>query len=401
MSQPQPPQPGLSGVTVNTHHGTDARKVSESLPGPLGAANKTAHDATKTMGKPDAQGSDVGMLVSDAGSFVASCADTATGIATDPIGWLIGQGLSFLISVVEPLQDLLHQVSGDGPALAQAAGNFDSIAQGLEQYAQRFQQGVDAQMKFAWDGRAAEAAEAKLGEFAAGIQGVAGECGNIAKMLQTSSMIMTVVEEFIKALITELITQLILIWVPALAASVVTVGASDAAAAGVTVAKVAQVVGKVMQKVKHLLRLFKQIGAFLRQVMQQIGRIKGMRALASKAGDATRPAATALKSKADDAVGKFKNDGGMLGSRGDTGERKEKFEESMTRTAFGQFGLGRGKFDESGTWKLNDSTGDRIGTAADSAGKAGKYAGQEAQADGYDERGAEQGQEEAKRNLEL
>jgi hypothetical protein len=118
------------------------------------------------------------------------------------------------LSIVQPLQDAIRFVSGDGPALANAAGNFGNIGTGLQDYAQKFVEDA-IQSLSQWDGPAAEAAATKLAQFSKGIDGIAGQAGDIAQLLQISSMVMTVIEEFIKALVTEFMTWLIMIWIPA------------------------------------------------------------------------------------------------------------------------------------------------------------------------------------------
>ena len=59
------------------------------------------------------------------------------------------------------------------------------------------------------------------------------------------SMVMQVIEEVIKAIITELVSWLITIWLPALAASVISFGSSVAAAMTASIAKAASVLQKV------------------------------------------------------------------------------------------------------------------------------------------------------------
>src|ERR1044072_7367692 len=173
----------LSGITINKEMGY-GEKVARGIP--LAGGLVSAGLAL--------DGGDVrGAAVAGAG-FVQSCKDDVTAIATDPLAWLIAQGLNFLITVVQPLQDLIHFVSGDGPALMNAASNFNKIGQGLAQYAETFVKDMDEQLK-GWGGAAKDAARARMERFATGIGGTAGQAGDIAQLLQISSMVMTVIEE--------------------------------------------------------------------------------------------------------------------------------------------------------------------------------------------------------------
>jgi hypothetical protein len=261
----------LSGIEITT--GQDYWKgVRESIP-VAGGAFKT-FDAAKTGfedGKlaPD----ELGQIQSEGSAFIQSCTGAATGIAMDPIGWLVGQGLSFLISICQPLQDAIHFVSGDGPALEQAAGNFANIGKGLEKMKAQFEEDLKSSLQ-SWGGDASEAAGTKLGEFASGIDGVAGQAGDIAQLLQTSSMVMTVIEDFIKALLTELITWLIMIWIPALAAAIPTAGASTAAAGTATTVKGVATGSKVTRMIAKLRKLLDDFMAFLRSLKTRMGSLR-------------------------------------------------------------------------------------------------------------------------------
>lgn len=235
-----------------------------ALPGPISGGVGLVSSFVEGPGK-DPDVGDVAhhaaSLLTDSVGFVQSLASTAMEIASDPLGWLIGQGLDFLISVIQPLQDALHFVSGDGPALEEAAGNFGSIGEGFQAMSEDFVRVADEALA-GWSGEASEAAKAALADFADGVSGVAAKSGNVAEILQASSMLMTVVEEVIKAIITEFVKWLIMIWVPALAAAIPTAGASTAAAGTATTAQATTTVTSTTQKVNKLTQLLNKIKAW-------------------------------------------------------------------------------------------------------------------------------------------
>ncbi|KHF45098.1 hypothetical protein [Saccharomonospora viridis] len=203
--------------------------------------------------------------------FISSCSGVASGIMQDPIGSMLTGGLEFLISICQPLQDLVHMVSGDGPALENAATNFAAIGEGIEEFSSYFaQEAVEALVE--WEGESAQAAAQRLAEFAKGIKAVAGEAGNIAELLQISSIVMKVIEDFIMALLTELIMWLVMIWVPALASSVVTFGGSTAAAASATGVRVAQTTSRATQQVSRLRKLLDKIKDILVRVKEWLAK---------------------------------------------------------------------------------------------------------------------------------
>jgi hypothetical protein len=233
------------------------------------------YEAGKGASEDGATAGEISSVTAEATGLIASCAETGLGIAADPVGWLVGQGLNFLLAVVTPLQDALHYVTGDGPALSAAAESFTNIGRGLETFAQQFDEEVHSSLS-GWKGDASMAAAERLGEFAGGIRGTADRAGDIATLLQISSMVMTVIEDFIKALLTELITWLIMIWIPALAAAAPSFGASTAAAGTATAAKGAATAARTTQQVSRLQRLLKKFEPLLEKLKQLLNKSKDL-----------------------------------------------------------------------------------------------------------------------------
>lgn len=183
-------------------------------------------------------------LVGDGAAFVGAAAGDLVTFAMDPIGWLVSHGLNMLLELVQPLQDALHQVTGDGPAIGHASENFVTIAQGFVALAEDFEKTGDTALA-EWVDEAGDAAKEALGDFSSGIRGIGSAAGSVAEVLQMWSMVMVVIEEVIKAIITELVSWLITIWLPALAASVISFGSTVAAAMTASIAKAVSVLKKV------------------------------------------------------------------------------------------------------------------------------------------------------------
>jgi hypothetical protein len=215
-----------------------------------------------------------GKLVGDGASFVAGAAMDVTFFAMDPIGWLVSHGLNMLLELVQPLQDALHQVSGDGPAIGHASQNFVTIAQGFVELAEDFEKTGDTALKD-WVDDAGEAARAALGDFSSGIRGLGSSAGSVAEVLKMWSMVMVVIEEVIKAIISELVSWLITIWLPALASSVITLGGSVAAAMTASIAKAASMLAKVT---KHLGKFGKLLDEFMQFLVKYSGQMEKMAA---------------------------------------------------------------------------------------------------------------------------
>ncbi|GAB3137217.1 hypothetical protein GCM10027258_12390 [Amycolatopsis stemonae] len=269
---------------------------------------KDAVSVKNAVFAPQKDGADItlalGTIATDTASFIQSSSSTIQDIATDPLGWLVGQGLNFLVNAVQPIQDAIHFVSGDGPALSVAAENFGAIATGLDKLAQNFADVTDDALKN-WQGNASVAAKTALGEFAHGIEGVAGKSGDLAKMLQLNSMLMSFVEDLVKAILTEFVTWLIMLWVPALAAAVPTCGASLSAAAPVSEVKAAETTAKTTQKVSKLRELLQKVLDWLKKLQEKFATKKLSKAL----GD------IAKENEGKDLLQKAVGDKGLIGKR--------------------------------------------------------------------------------------
>ncbi|RDI20859.1 hypothetical protein [Lentzea flaviverrucosa] len=275
MTEPDLTVPGLSGKegTLEVEEKSTGEKALEATPF-VGSFMK-ALEASGNVGDPGG----ITALASEGSALVNSFSEAAQ-IATDPIGWLVNQGLSFLISICEPLEDAIHFVSGDGPALQQAGENFGKLAEGLTKLKEGFASDLSSSVQ-GWGGETADVAATKLGEFASGIDGVIGQAGELSQLLLMSSMIMQVIEDLIKAILTELIIWLVMIWIPALAAAVPSLGSSTAAAgaatgvrAATTVSRVSRIIarlkaflGKILQFLRNLLTRTKNLGAGMKKAM--------------------------------------------------------------------------------------------------------------------------------------
>ncbi|WP_284745379.1 hypothetical protein [Amycolatopsis sp. RTGN1] len=330
----------------------------------------------------------LGTIATDTTSFIQSSASTITDIATDPLGWLVGQGLNFLISAVQPIQDAIHFVSGDGPALGIAADNFNAIATGLDQLAKNFAEVADTSLA-SWKGDAGDAARTSLGEFAHGIGGVSAKSGDLAQMLQLSSMLMSFIEELIKAILTELVTWLIMIWIPALAAAVPTCGASVATAGTASEVKLGTTAAKTTKKVSKVRELLQKILAWLQKMKAKLAATKlGKVFTEGKTADKLKEIAEGNAGKS--MVDKLKGAEGMIGKRAGKNALSEIAKKGGEAAAKGVFGFNPAKPGDNPAKTLNDHLG-KLNSHVKNAKKAS----------GYGETGRNQSDEETREDLDF
>ncbi|WP_410630016.1 WXG100 family type VII secretion target [Amycolatopsis sp. cmx-4-83] len=370
-----------SGVSVKSDDpgtvlGVNVDNAVKATPFVGGAvtAGKDVVSVYQAVTAPHPDGVDIALgvasIATDTTSFIQSSASTVTDIATDPLGWLVGQGLNFLISAVQPIQDAIHFVSGDGPALATAAGNFGAIATGLDELAKNFAAVADTSLA-GWKGDAGDAARRSLGEFAHGIGGVSAKSGDMAQMLQLSSMLMSFVEDLIKAILTELVTWLIMIWIPALAAAVPTCGASVATAGTASEVKLGTTAAKTTKKVSKVRELLQKILEWLQKMKAKLAATKLGKVFAD-GKTAEKLAEIAEGNAGKSMVDKLKGAEGMIGKRAGENALSEIAKKGGEAAAKGVFGFNPANPGDNPAKTLNDHLG-KLNSHVKSAKKASDH----------------------------
>jgi uncharacterized protein YukE len=176
--------------------------------------------------------STAGDVQSVAGEISSFAGEVGSAVA-DPLNWLISNGLDFLISWCQPLQDALELVTGDPDALNEAAEKYTAVGESINQLAGDLRDVLDSGLA-SWEGSAGDATRDRMNKFIEGVQGTAITAHHISSLLKGSAVLMQAAEDIIKGILTDFIEWLIITWLAAQAAAVPTLGASEAAAAGAT-----------------------------------------------------------------------------------------------------------------------------------------------------------------------
>ncbi|MFI6094175.1 WXG100 family type VII secretion target [Lentzea sp. NPDC051213] len=212
---------------------------------------------------------DVVSVLSDMNNFMQEGMKLA-GAISDPLNFLISKGLGWLLDVVAPLKQAVDLVTGDPAATSKAAGAFNDIAKQTEDLARTFDDQLKEGLR-SWKSDAGDKAAEKLGGFHHGIEGTAATAGNVAAVLQGSSILMQVAEDIIKGILSDLIEWLVVTWIAAQLAAVPTLGASEVAAAaatpveaGISTAKAGKEVNKVRSVIQKIMDVLKRIREVLR-----------------------------------------------------------------------------------------------------------------------------------------
>lgn len=298
---------------------------------------------------------DVEALKGDIESYLSS----ATSFALDPMGFLIGTGVEFVINFVAPVRDAIQLVTGDSEALAKSAEAFAGVQGELDQLAENLTNSLDTGL-VDWDGEAADALRKKMAKFVEGVQATGGQANNLSQLLQMSGTMMEAAEGVIKGILADFLTWAITTWITATATAGPTFGGSIAAAtavttaeAGITCARAAQQIQKITKIIGHIMDVITAIKAILDAIriyesVQQITDGK-------PGGDGGKSAADIGSAIAGEANKQLSNPSKVIGQVGD--EYKSQAED-RGYTVDGDGDLA--KVNEDGSHTKVDSNGDRI-----------------------------------------
>jgi hypothetical protein len=192
----------------------------------------------------------------------------------DPLNFLISAGLTFLIDVVQPLEDLLGLVTGNPERMDGEIAKWDRVANALEPLAKEVREAAE-QGLIGWEGKAASEAKARLIEFAEGVGSVGNDVKQLMYIMSLAKTLMEVAQAFIIGLIATFVEWLVWTWTAALAAAVPTAGASTAAAGAATGVQGALVSSRAAAFITRVVNILKRLRTVLfRKHKDRMHRVK-------------------------------------------------------------------------------------------------------------------------------
>ena len=218
-------------------------------------------------------GNDVHSTVTEIEQY-ASDADSSGG-GGDPLNALISKGLGFVIDYIEPVKEALELVTGSPDALNAAAGTYSQLSSDIDQLGQQLHDELTT--GFAnWKGDASDTAHQEMATFLDGIHGTSTLAGYIVQLLKASASMMQAAKDIIIGILADFVEQMLITWATALATTVFTLGASDAAATAATVAEAGVAVGKAGAEVSKIGKLIEKVGSLIKKIMEMIRKIAEM-----------------------------------------------------------------------------------------------------------------------------
>ncbi|HEX5494338.1 MAG TPA: hypothetical protein VFX70_07185 [Mycobacteriales bacterium] len=203
--------------------------------------------------------------LADIGADVGDLTLNVLGYVGDPLNFLISTGLSFLVDVVQPLEDLLGLVTGNAERMGGEIDKWKRVSAALVPLSKEIRQAADSGL-VGWQGRTAEQAKQRLHDFADGVAGVANDVKQVEMVMSIAQVLMATAQGLVIGLISTFVEWLIFTWVPALAAAVPTFGASTAAAGVATTAEAASATSRAVSVIDRVVGLLRRLRAVLQKI---------------------------------------------------------------------------------------------------------------------------------------
>jgi hypothetical protein len=180
------------------------------------------------VGKADDAGEAVNAVM-ELTAQVASWGWDMLDAAINPISFLISSGLDFIISLIQPLDDLLGMVTGNGERMADEIDRWGEIKEGLPPIGDAVKTVPEGGLS-EWSGKDGDAARDKIKDFAEAVYQLGDQIQVLQGLMRLCELIATCIRKTILALIADWITNRIIDWAVATPLAVPTAGASTAAA---------------------------------------------------------------------------------------------------------------------------------------------------------------------------
>lgn len=170
----------------------------------------------------DTAAEDIGGAMS---SLVTGLAMDAFKFMKDPIYALASAGVTIVMDLVQPLDDLVLMVTGDDGEMQRQVDVLTQVQTALNALDDEISSDLDGNLQ-SWDGQAADWASNQLGGVAASARAIAHGAGSMARLLDWARLLAITVYEVIQAILSELVAWLITRGLVALATATFTAGSS-------------------------------------------------------------------------------------------------------------------------------------------------------------------------------
>ncbi|GLZ76785.1 hypothetical protein Afil01_15920 [Actinorhabdospora filicis] len=214
-------------------------------------------------------------------------------VVANPLKGLMVSGIGWLLDHVEFLQETIHFFTGDPYEVTALAATWTQLSVELNQAADEYEQ-VTAGLT-GWNGQAADGYMTVAGEFQVSLRGAAAWSQEVSRGIAMTGVVVATIKDLVVKLISDFVTQVIMVVVPAVASATVTFGASLASAMGWFWARLASVMASIGKQIAKLMKVCGKLAG-------RFGKMGGaIQKAGTKMGNASKDLAIRSKNLADNA----------------------------------------------------------------------------------------------------
>jgi hypothetical protein len=246
-----------------------AESKKQSYAKPIFGAMDTAEKIQK-VGRADNAGELIGAVSDVSNSLLGTMNDVAQ-IATDPLMFLFSAGLDFLISLIQPIDDLVGMVTGNGERMNAEIQRWDPIKDALPPIGEAVAK-VPEEMLTEWAGQDGDAARDKIAQFAEAVIDVGDKIQVMQGLLQVTELIATLIRKTLLDIAGKWCSQQIITWAAAGPLSAVTFGGAAVAAMINSIRSAIQSIVMALKRYKTAVDAFLQANTILGRVVETLGK---------------------------------------------------------------------------------------------------------------------------------
>ncbi|WP_205326016.1 hypothetical protein [Glycomyces sp. YM15] len=191
----------------------------------------------------------------------------------NPVEWLAGSLIDFLIKVFQPLEDLVGIVSGNETRMKDSAKMWNTVAAGAPQVGEYIRSVGDDSLAD-WQGRDGDAARTRVGEAAQSVEGLGFVAVGMEGLLLCMADLAKALRQDIVDLLAKGVSYALTRLLPQVAAGIATFGATAATAIADGIYKVATLLMRAFNRIRQATDIFGKAAQAIAKVWEVLEKIK-------------------------------------------------------------------------------------------------------------------------------
>jgi hypothetical protein len=190
----------------------------------------------------------------------------------DPLKWLMGTLVDFVLNLCQPLQDILGAVTGNEARMKRSVEMWLEVVEGARQNGNYIAENGVAALE-GWEGDAADAARHRIDEIGQGLQ-ILGAFGiGLAVALRGFALLAKKLYDKVKEFLAKIAEDALIKWLPGMASGLATFGASTAATIALAVATIAGYIITAVSLVQLAISIFGMIPEIIDLIQNGVSQV--------------------------------------------------------------------------------------------------------------------------------